>query len=71
MRVIIPESARKSNDRMDSDSIISKRHDCLPCRLLSGFGVIGIGNFYFPFLPSNILCQTHRREEGTKISRRT
>jgi len=48
MKVIIPESSRKSNDQLDSDSIISKRHnDCLPCRLASGFGVIGIGGYVY------------------------
>ncbi|XP_035781922.1 uncharacterized protein LOC118461110 [Anopheles albimanus] len=27
-----------------SDSVVSSRHkDCLPCRLVSGFGVIGMG----------------------------
>ncbi|XP_037041259.1 uncharacterized protein LOC119077983 [Bradysia coprophila] len=48
MRVIIPESSRKSNDQDSSDSIISKRHnDCLPCRLVSGFGIIGIGGYIY------------------------
>nr|XP_040223657.2 uncharacterized protein LOC120950015 [Anopheles coluzzii] len=27
-----------------TDSVVSNRHkDCLPCRLVSGFGVIGMG----------------------------
>jgi len=48
MRVIIPESRRKNNDQAETDSIIAKRHDdCLSCRLLSGFGVIGIGGYIY------------------------
>lgn len=32
-----------------SPSIVSKRHteDCLPCRLVSGFGVVGIGLYLY------------------------
>lgn len=32
-----------------STTIMAKRHseDCLPCRLASGFGVIGIGGYLY------------------------
>lgn len=49
MRVIIPESSRKSEDQLE-DSVISKRHDCLPCRLVSGVGVLGMGEFTLIFV---------------------
>ncbi|XP_050071691.1 uncharacterized protein LOC126559564 [Anopheles maculipalpis] len=29
-----------------TDSVVSNRHkDCIPCRLISGFGVIGMGMY--------------------------
>lgn len=36
-------------EAQNSPSIVAKRHgdDCLPCRLVSGFGVIGIGVYLY------------------------
>lgn len=31
----------------NNNSIVEKRHDCLGCRLVSGFGVIGIGFYIY------------------------
>ncbi|KAJ6635142.1 hypothetical protein Bhyg_13725 [Pseudolycoriella hygida] len=49
MKVIIPEPNRKKDDKPNPDSIVSKRHseDCLPCRLVSGSGVVGIGGYIY------------------------
>lgn len=32
---------------IDNESVITKRHDCMPCRLVSGFGVIGMGAYIY------------------------
>uniref|UniRef100_A0A182VQT1 Distal membrane-arm assembly complex protein 1-like domain-containing protein n=1 Tax=Anopheles minimus TaxID=112268 RepID=A0A182VQT1_9DIPT len=43
-----------------SDSVISNRHkDCLPCRLISGFGVIGMG----------VYIALHGQKRPTKLGR--
>lgn len=32
---------------MTNESVMTKRHDCMPCRLVSGFGVIGMGAYIY------------------------